>query len=75
MHLHGNCLCPVAESGEDYDGDTRATGMALQTARPFDGTQLQDKLQLRCRWTPAQRCSVVRGQNVFSLADYGLNPV
>jgi len=51
----------VAESGADDDGDSRASWVALQTARSFHGTQLQDQFQLCHRRTPAQRCVLLAG--------------
>lgn len=47
--------CWWAEPRANHDGDERTARVALQAARPLNGTQLQNQLQLCSCWSFTQR--------------------
>lgn len=48
---------------ENHDGDQGSIGVALQTAGPCHGTQLQGQLQLRSCWSSAERWVTYKARN------------
>ena len=60
-------LSSVSEPGACDDGDEGTSRVALQAARPFDGTQLQDQLQLCHGRTSTQRYACIL---IISLQDH-----